>query len=66
VGGLGWLIHTETEKARTGETCRSCMSIWGTLLRTVGAKLRSFLEEAGFATAIAATGSPFNMSIKIR
>jgi len=63
---LGWPIHLETDRAPTGETCRSCISIYGTLMRTLGANLRSFLAGAGSATAIAATGCTLNMSVKIR
>jgi len=63
---IGCPIHPEMHRVRTGETSRSCISIYGTLMRTLGANLRSFLAGAGSATAIAATGCTFNMSVKIR
>jgi len=63
---FGWPIHPATDRARTGQTCRSCISIYGTLMLTLGANLQTFLAGAGSATAIAATGCTFNMSIKIR
>ena len=63
---IRWPIRPETERAWTGETCRSCISIYGTLMRTLGANLQTFLAGAGSATAIAATGCTFNMSIKMR
>jgi len=63
---FGWPIHPETDRVRTGETCRSCIRIYGTLMRTLGANSGSFLAGAGSATAIAATGCTFDMSVKIR
>jgi len=61
----GWLIYQETHRARTGETCRSCISIYGiSLLRTLGDNLQSSLMGVESATGTAATGA-LNMSLKI-
>jgi len=61
----GWLMYQETDSPQTGETCRSCISIYGTsLLRTLGDNIRSFLAGVGSATGTAATGA-LNMSLKI-
>jgi len=62
---FGWRIHGETDRARTGKTCRSGITIYCTSKRMIGANLESFLAVAGSATAITATGCTFNMSVKI-
>jgi len=62
---FGWLIDPEMHRARTGETCRSCISIYDTLMLALGSNLRSFLVWAGSATTTAATGCTFNLSVKI-
>jgi len=61
-----WLIYPETDRSRTGGTCRSCISIYAkSLLRTIGDNLPSFLAGVGSQTGTAATGA-LNMSLKIR
>ena len=60
-----WLIYPETDRPWTGETCRSCISIYSTsLLQTLGDNLPAFLAGVGSATGTAATGA-LNMSLKI-
>ena len=61
----GWLLYPETDRQRTGEMCRSCISIYGTsFFGTLGDNLQSFLAGVGSATGTAATGA-LNMSLKI-
>ena len=61
----GCLIYPQTDRPRTGETCRSCITIYDTcVLWTLGDNLQSFLAGVGFATGTAATGA-LTMSVKI-